>query len=94
MINDNVDVAALLPERVGLHIGQEDAKLEYARQRLGPHRIIGLSVHSVDEARAALDSDADYVGVGPCWPTKSKEGVCYVTPRPLLRASGRMCRAS
>lgn len=75
MINDNVDVAALLPERVGLHIGQEDAKLGYARQRLGPHRIIGLSVHSVDEARAALDSDADYVGVGPCWPTKSKEGV-------------------
>lgn len=75
VVNDNVDVAAMLPERVGLHIGQEDAKLEDARARLGPNRLIGISVHTVEEARAALDSTADYAGVGPCWPTKSKEGV-------------------
>lgn len=75
IINDNVDVAAALPERVGLHIGQEDAKLSAARARLGPSRTIGLSVHTPEQARAALDSAVDYVGVGPCWPTQSKAGV-------------------
>ena len=75
IINDNIDVAEHLPERVGLHIGQEDEKIEYARRRLGPNRIIGLSVHTVEEAQAALNSDVNYVGIGPCWPTKSKDGV-------------------
>lgn len=75
IINDNIDVAERLPERVGLHIGQDDEKIECARKRLGPNRIIGLSVHSVEEAHAALNSDVNYVGIGPCWPTKSKDGV-------------------
>ncbi|WFD19394.1 hypothetical protein MCAP1_001624 [Malassezia caprae] len=75
IINDNVDVAAALPERVGLHIGQEDAQLSAARARLGPSRTIGLSVHTPEQARAALDMPVDYAGVGPCWPTRSKAGV-------------------
>lgn len=75
IINDNVDVAAALPEHVGLHIGQDDAQLSAARTRLGPSRIIGLSVHTPSQARAALDSPVDYVGIGPCWPTMSKAGV-------------------
>ena len=75
IINDSIDVAEHLPERVGLHIGQDDEKIECARRRLGPNRIIGLSVHTVEEAQAALNSDVNYVGIGPCWPTKSKDGV-------------------
>lgn len=75
IINDNVDIAAALPERVGLHIGQDDAQLSVARARLGPLRTIGLSVHTPEQARHALESPVDYAGVGPCWPTQSKAGV-------------------
>lgn len=75
IINDRVDVAAALPSRVGLHVGQGDAKIEEARTRLGPGRLLGVSVGSPDEARAALDSAADYAGVGPCWATQSKAGI-------------------
>jgi len=75
IINDNVDVAAALPDRVGLHIGQDDAQLSAARARLGPSRTIGLSVHTPEQARTALDSLVDYAGVGPCWSTQSKAGV-------------------
>ncbi|WFD30186.1 hypothetical protein MSPP1_001203 [Malassezia sp. CBS 17886] len=75
VINDNVAVAAELPERVGVHLGQDDAQLQYARERLGQNRLLGISVHTVDEAHAALGSPADYAGVGPCWPTLSKEGI-------------------
>ncbi|KAI3625397.1 hypothetical protein CBS9595_000758 [Malassezia furfur] len=75
VINDSVDVAAALPERVGLHIGQDDTRLAEARRRLGSGRLIGISVHDAAQARAALDSDADYAGVGPCWGTQSKAGV-------------------
>ena len=75
IINDNVDIAAALPERVGLHIAQDDAQLSVARARLGPLRTIGLSVHTPEQARHALESPVDYAGVGPCWPTQSKAGV-------------------
>lgn len=85
VINDNVDVAAALPDHVGLHVGQDDAKLSEARQRLGPRRLIGISVHSPAQAREALDSEADYAGVGPVWPTKSKAGI---TEEDVLSMSG------
>lgn len=75
IINDSIDVAEKLPERVGLHLGQDDEKMALARERLGPRRLLGLSVHTPAQARAALDSEADYVGVGPVWPTESKAGI-------------------
>ncbi|WFD33663.1 hypothetical protein MCUN1_000476 [Malassezia cuniculi] len=74
IVNDNVDVAAALPERVGLHIGQEDAKLAYARSVLGA-REIGVSVKTAEQAREAVAGGADYVGIGPCWETSSKAGI-------------------
>lgn len=75
IINDSVEVAEALPERVGLHLGQDDDKLVDARRRLGPNRVIGISVHNAEQARIALDSEADYAGVGPCWGTQSKAGI-------------------
>ncbi|WFC97692.1 hypothetical protein MYAM1_000411 [Malassezia yamatoensis] len=75
IINDNVEVALALPERVGLHVGQDDEDFSVVRERLGPNRVIGISVHNVDEARAALNTSADYAGVGPCWSTSSKAGI-------------------
>ncbi|CAO1630140.1 unnamed protein product [Parajaminaea phylloscopi] len=76
LVNDNISVALCLPERVGLHIGQDDVPIAEARKLLGPRRIIGLSVHSVAQAKEALEQRiADYVGVGPVYGTMSKAGV-------------------
>jgi thiamine-phosphate diphosphorylase/hydroxyethylthiazole kinase len=77
LINDNLAVVQALPERVGLHIGQEDTPIGLARKLLGPQRLIGLSVHSVEQAQKALldRGMADYVGVGPVYGTTSKSGI-------------------
>lgn len=76
LINDNLSVALALPERVGLHIGQTDLPIENARKLLGSNRLLGHSVHNVEQAEDALKkSIADYVGVGPCYGTKSKAGI-------------------
>lgn len=76
LINDNLSVALALPERVGLHIGQTDLPIEHARKLLGPNRLLGHSVHTVEQAEDALKKGmANYVGVGPCYGTKSKAGI-------------------
>lgn len=76
LVNDNVSVTCKLPERVGLHIGQDDMPLEEARRLIGTQRILGVSVHTVENARQALASGiADYAGVGPVYGTLSKAGV-------------------
>lgn len=76
LINDNLSVALALPDRVGLHIGQTDVPVQQARQLLGPKRLLGLSVHNVEQAKSALKLGvADYVGVGPVYGTKSKAGI-------------------
>ncbi|MHB0977077.1 MAG: thiamine phosphate synthase [Candidatus Aquicultorales bacterium] len=71
IINDRVDVA-LDVSADGLHIGQTDALLEDARRALGPASIIGVSVSTPAEARAAERGGADYLGVGPVYSTASK----------------------
>lgn len=76
LINDNIAVALALPERVGLHIGQTDLPIAQARKLLGPKRLLGHSVHNVQQAEEALSTGiADYVGVGPVYGTKSKAGI-------------------
>lgn len=76
LINDNLSVCLSLPERVGLHIGQEDVPASEARRILGPKRLLGISVKSVEQARRAKEEGAaDYAGVGPCYGTQSKVGI-------------------
>ncbi|PWN46546.1 HK-domain-containing protein, partial [Violaceomyces palustris] len=75
LINDNLTIALSLPNRVGLHIGQEDISVRVARQLLGPDRLLGISVHTVEQAQAARVEGADYAGVGPTWGTLSKAGI-------------------
>lgn len=85
LVNDNLSVAQCLPTRVGLHIGQDDIPIAEARRILGPDRLLGISIHSVQEAQRALEEGiADYAGVGPVHGTQSKAGVTedkVLTPR-------------
>ncbi|MGD9504855.1 MAG: thiamine phosphate synthase [Syntrophobacteraceae bacterium] len=73
MINDHVDIA-LAVGADGVHLGQDDLPITAAR-RLGPDLIIGASTHSLDEALLAESQGADYVNIGPIFPTSTKEGV-------------------
>ena len=71
IINDRVDIA-LACDADGVHLGQTDMPLPYARRLLGKKKIIGISVSTLDEARAAENERANYLGVGPVFPTSSK----------------------
>jgi len=71
IINDRVDVA-LACEADGVHLGQGDMPLPYARKILLQKRIIGISVSTPEEAEAAEKAGADYVGAGPIFTTLSK----------------------
>ncbi len=75
IINDFVDIA-LLVDADGVHVGQEDLPVVAVRELLGPDKIIGLSTHSPEEAKAAEEQGADYIGVGPIFATQTKEDVC------------------
>ena len=71
VINDRLDVA-LAVDAAGVHVGQKDMPAAEARALLGPHRLLGLSVNSLEEAAAAQGLDLDYLGVGPIFPTATK----------------------
>jgi thiamine-phosphate pyrophosphorylase len=71
LVNDRVDLA-LMVDADGVHLGQEDLPYEAARERLGPDKIIGITVHNVREAREAAARGADYLGVSPIFPTRTK----------------------
>lgn len=71
IINDRLDIA-LAVDADGLHLGQDDLPLEVARKHLGK-KIIGVSATCYEEARKAVLQGADYVGVGPVFPTLTKK---------------------
>jgi len=71
LVNDRPDVARAV-EADGVHLGQEDLPVAAARRVLGPGRMVGVSTHDVEQARAAVADGADYVAVGPIYATTSK----------------------
>jgi len=73
IVNDYIDIA-LAVDADGIHLGQDDLPLADARKIVGG-KIIGISTHAIEEARQAERDGADYIGVGPVFPTKSKEDV-------------------
>ncbi|WP_420129782.1 thiamine phosphate synthase [Longimicrobium sp.] len=70
IVNDRADVA-LAAGADGAQVGGRGLRPEDARRIIGPDRLLGVSVHSVDEARAAMDGGADYVLAGTIWETPS-----------------------
>ena len=71
IINDRVDIA-LSSDADGVHLGQEDLPVSYARKLLGGNKIIGISTHSVKEALKAQEQKADYISLGPIFKTPTK----------------------
>jgi thiamine-phosphate pyrophosphorylase len=72
IINDRVDIAAAV-HADGVHLGQDDLSISAARNILGPRALIGRSTHSIVQAREAVLEGADYIGVGPTFPSTTKQ---------------------
>ena len=71
IVDDRVDIA-MASGADGVHLGQSDMPLEAARKLMGDDAIIGISVDNVEEAVAAQEGGADYVGVGAVFQTSTK----------------------
>ena len=82
-INDNVEIA-IKCHADGIHVGQEDMEAAQVRQRVGDDMMIGVSVHSVEEALDAVKNGADCLGVGAMFSTSTKTDV-NVLPKETLR---------
>ena len=70
IVNDNLTVASRVRAH-GLHLGQDDGPPAWARRRLGPDCLIGLSTH--DPAQVLAARDVDYLGFGPVFGTQTKD---------------------
>nr|MDF9460339.1 thiamine phosphate synthase [Bacillus pumilus] len=83
IVNDDVQLAMDL-DADGVHVGQEDTNAEDVRQKIG-NKILGVSTHNLDEVKQAMKDGADYVGMGPVYPTETKkdtrsvQGVSLIT---------------
>jgi thiamine-phosphate pyrophosphorylase len=99
LINDRIDVALAL-EGVGVHLRSNSLPVSVARQLLGAQRLLGASVHSVEEVLAAESQGADYIILGPIYATPSKqmfgpplgihtlENVCRLVRIPIIGIGG------
>jgi thiamine-phosphate pyrophosphorylase len=73
LINDHLDIALALGCD-GVHLGQCDMPVEAARRILGREKIIGISCNTLLQALDAQNKGADYIGIGPIFPTSTKPG--------------------
>jgi thiamine-phosphate pyrophosphorylase len=71
IINDRVDVAKEVNAE-GVHLGQQDISISEARDVIGNEKIIGVSTHNIEQARQAQKEGADYIAIGPAYPTHTK----------------------
>ncbi|WP_339734583.1 thiamine phosphate synthase [uncultured Gimesia sp.] len=71
IMNDRPDLAVAI-DADGVHVGQDELPVREVRQIVGPQRMIGVSTHNIEQARQAVLDGADYLGVGPTFPTTTK----------------------
>ncbi|HXQ25894.1 MAG TPA: thiamine phosphate synthase [Candidatus Acidoferrales bacterium] len=89
IINDRPDIAAIVGAG-GVHVGQEDLPVEEARRICRPPLWVGVSTHNLDQLREAARTSADYIAVGPIFPTATKENPDPVVGTDLLREARRI----
>ncbi len=99
IVNDHADIA-IAADADGVHLGQDDLPPSVVRELPGfRDRLIGRSTHSLEQAKAAIDEGADYIAVGPIYPTPTKAGrpavgielvaqVAAIADRPFLAVGG------
>lgn len=78
VINDNVALACRV-DADGVHVGQDDMEAGNVRAMIGPDKILGVSAQTVEQAVAAQNAGADYLGVGAVFSTSTKPDACEVT---------------
>jgi thiamine-phosphate pyrophosphorylase len=89
LLNDRPDLAAEVGAD-GVHVGQDDVPVAEARAAVGEDRIVGLSTHSVEQARAGAGSGADYLAVGPVHATPTKLGRPAIGLEPVRWAAAHL----
>jgi thiamine-phosphate pyrophosphorylase len=72
IVNDRPDIARLA-EADGVHLGQDELPVHAARRIVGPDALIGVSTHSIEQVRHAVLDGASYIGVGPTFPSGTKD---------------------
>lgn len=87
IVNDRADVAAVCGAG-GVHVGDDDLPVPLARQVVGPARLVGRTTHDVPAIHRALADGADYIGIGPCFPSATKAFAAHA-PRGFLAAAVR-----
>ncbi len=78
VVNDNVEIAMKI-HADGVHVGQSDIKGRDIRAMIGPDKILGISAGTVEEAVAAEQAGADYIGVGAIFGTSTKKNARNIT---------------
>lgn len=102
IIDDRIDIM-LAVDAAGVHLGQSDLPAEAARQIIGPDKILGVSVRTVEDAEKAESDGADYLGVGAIYPTTTKgdaekvsreelEKICSTVSIPVVAIGGLNAR--
>jgi thiamine-phosphate pyrophosphorylase len=91
IVNDRADIA-VLAGAAGVHVGQEDLPVEEARKICGPSVWVGVSTHNLEQLRAAEATSADYIAVGPVFPTATKENPDPVVGLEFLRVARAMTK--
>ena len=87
IINDDYE-AALKSGADGVHVGIEDAPVAEIRKRAGEGFIIGATAKTVEQAKLAEASGADYLGVGAVFPSPTKTNAIRITPQQLAEICG------
>jgi thiamine-phosphate pyrophosphorylase len=91
IVNDRPDIAAITGAG-GVHVGQDDLPVEAARQICGPGRWVGVSTHNLEQLGEADRTSADYIAVGPIFPTASKGNPDPVVGVEFVHAARRLTR--
>jgi thiamine-phosphate pyrophosphorylase len=86
ILNDRPDIAGMSGAG-GVHVGQEDLPVEDARRICPPPCWVGVSTHNLEQLREATLTSADYIAVGPIFPTATKRNPDPVVGLELLRAA-------
>lgn len=89
VVNDRADVAVATGAD-GVHVGGADLPTCLARRVVGPARLVGRTAHDIEAARAAVLDGADYLGVGPCYPSATKSFEAYAAPAFLREVAGEI----